>query len=142
MTMVMIPIQIIRTKSLTELSQQTAENATDPACLPQLAQYHSRRFLGFALREVISVRRGFLSQTLELRMGGADTPAALHCLWDTSQGIRGGMQMKKRPAFSLPDFTSPPLRRGRRGEIIMGESGAFFPSHTGLKFAVLLFIKP
>lgn len=42
--MVMIPIVIIMT--LIELSQQTArnKNAIDPVCLPQLAQYHSRRF--------------------------------------------------------------------------------------------------
>lgn len=40
----MIPIVIIMTISLTELSQQTAKNAIDPVCLPQLAQYHSRRF--------------------------------------------------------------------------------------------------
>lgn len=59
------------------------------------------------------MRLGILSQTLELRMGGAtccNTPAALHCLWDTSQGIRGGgggVQMKKRPADSLPQ--QPPL---------------------------------
>ena len=44
-------------------------------------------FLGIALREVISVRLGILSQTLELRIGGggalrAVTPprVALHCL--------------------------------------------------------------
>lgn len=56
-----IVIIIIRTKSLI-----TADRFV---CLPQLAQYHSRSFLGFsALREVISVRRGFLPQRLELRM--------------------------------------------------------------------------
>lgn len=87
-------------------------------------------FLGFALREVISVRLGILPQTLELRMGGAtcrNTPAALHCLSDTSQGIRVGVQMKKRPADSLPPHPSPisphpsfiSQKEGRRGE---GES--------------------
>ncbi|KAI9542153.1 hypothetical protein NQZ68_022205 [Dissostichus eleginoides] len=45
---------------------------------------HSITLVGFALREVINVRLGILSQTLELRMGGGgaacrDTPAALHC---------------------------------------------------------------
>ncbi len=70
----MIPIVIIMTISLTELSQQTAKNARDPVCLPQLAQYHSCRSLAVALREVISVRLGILSQTLELCMGGRYVP--------------------------------------------------------------------
>lgn len=79
-------------------------------------------FLGIALREVISVRLGILSQTLELRIGvggglrAVTPPVALHCLWDKSQGIRvgvrdrgggDGVQMKKRPADSLPPLTPP-----------------------------------
>lgn len=77
-------------------------------------------FLGIALREVISVRLGILSQTLELRIGGGalravTPPVALHCLWDKSQGIRvgvrdrggDGVQMKKRPADSLPPSPLP-----------------------------------
>lgn len=93
MTMVMIPIVIIMTISLTELSQQTAKKCHRSCVFAAACTVSLSSFLGFALREVISVHLGILSQTLELRMGGAtcrNTPAALHCLWDTSQGIRVG----------------------------------------------------
>lgn len=66
------------------------------------------------------MRLGILSQTLELRIGGGalravTPPVALHCLWDKSQGIRvgvrdrggDGVQMKKRPADSLPPSPLP-----------------------------------
>lgn len=69
--MVMIPIVIIMTISLTELSQQTAKKKCHRSCVFAAACTVSlSSFLGFALREVISVRFGILSQTLELHVGG------------------------------------------------------------------------
>lgn len=67
-------------------------------------------FLGFPLREVISVRLGILSQKLEPHMGVPmcrNTPTAMHCLWDTSQGITPGCANEETPCLPSPHHYGP-----------------------------------
>lgn len=80
-------------------------------------------FMGFSLCEVIGVRFAFLSETLEPHVGVGvtccNTPAALHCLWDTSQVWEGVQKKKKCPVDSLSPHLcpiSPHPSSPRRGE--------------------------
>lgn len=90
----MIPILIIMTVSLTELSQQTAKKCHRSCVFAAACTVSLSSFQGFAIREVISVRFGILSQILELHIEGtlrAVTPRGPVLLVGYITGCTGGV---------------------------------------------------